>query len=377
MIPAVVRHTFAPLTAVLAVLSLSCSQSTEPIRIGLAGPFSNSVGEPMRQAAELAVQEINAAGGIKGRPIELVARDDYGHPDSAIVLAGELDRAGVVAVVGHVNSGASLAAAPVYNRASDPIPQITPSSTAPAITDAGPYTFRMCPSDLAYGAALARFARERLGYERGAVLYLNNEYGRGIRRTFIEEFERQGGRVTEADPYLGDTPAVGPYLERIGQRGDAQFVMVAGNQREAEEALRAARGRGLKLPFMGGDGLEGIEDAGALAEGTYITLGYLPSVDTERNRRFTGKWAQRYGTAQPSQAGAATYYAISLLRDVIGRLGTARGAIRDGLAAVGQTEPAFEGVTGTIAFDQNGDVPDIQVIIGVVRNGRLEPAVMP
>jgi branched-chain amino acid transport system substrate-binding protein len=360
---------------VLLFLLSACHGATGPIRIGLAGPFSDPVGAPMKRAAELAVEEINAAGGIQGRPIELVPRDDFGDPDSAVVVATSLEAAGVVAVIGHVYSGTTLAAAPIYNGASTPVVQISPSSSSPEVTDAGPYTFRVCPSDLAHGAALARYARDQLRLERGAILYLNDEYGRGIRRTFTAEFIQRGGTVLESDPYLGSTPNVDAYLDRLVLRQRAEFILVAGNRSEAEEALRGARQRKLRMPFMGGDGLEGIEEAGALSEGTYVSAAYLPGIDTPKNRRFTVAYRQKYPEAgSPNQPAAATYDVLYLLRDVIATTGTARRAIRDGVAAVGRTAPPFEGVTGRIAFDENGDVPEQRVIIGIVHGGNVQPA---
>ena len=156
-----------------------------PIRIGVAGSFSDPIGLPMKLAAELAAEEINATGGINGRPIELVARDDYADPDSAVFIANDLYESGVTAVVGHLFSGPTLAAAPVYNGGPDPVVAISPSSSSPEVSSAGDYTFRICPSDLAHGAALAHWVRQRLGSRRGAVLYLNDQYGRGIRQTFV------------------------------------------------------------------------------------------------------------------------------------------------------------------------------------------------
>ena len=123
----------------LLLLSLAaCGDSGGPIRIGLAGPFSDPVGAPMKRAAELAVEEINAAGGVRGRPLELVARDDFGDPDSAVAVASALVGERVVAVIGHVYSGTTLAAAPVYNDANDPVVQISPSSSSPDVTTAAP-----------------------------------------------------------------------------------------------------------------------------------------------------------------------------------------------------------------------------------------------
>ncbi len=121
-----------PLVSAVLLALVACSPADRPIRIGLAGPFTDPVGAPMLRAAELAVDEINQSGGINGRPIELVTRDDYGDADSAVSAATRLVDAGVVAVVGHVFSGTTLASAPVYNAAR--ITQISPSSSSPLVT---------------------------------------------------------------------------------------------------------------------------------------------------------------------------------------------------------------------------------------------------
>jgi branched-chain amino acid transport system substrate-binding protein len=324
----------------------------------------------MRRAAELAVAEINASGGVGGRPIELVLRDDYGEPDSAVNAAEALVDAGVVAVVGHVYSGATLAAAPVYNAAR--IVQISPSSSSPQISNAGAYTFRTCPSDLQQGEALARYAADRLNLRRATILYLNDDYGRGLRQTFAREFIRLGGMVDAMDPYLGDQPDVTSYIERLARQGSSQFVFMGGYREEAEVALRTARARGVKVPFFGGDALEGLERAGALAEGSYISNAYLASFDTPKNRVFVAAYATRYpGTIAPNQPAAATYDIIYMLRDAIAHGATGGPALRDAIAKIGTSAPAFDGVTGEIAFDTAGDVPRQRVIIGRVESGQV------
>jgi branched-chain amino acid transport system substrate-binding protein len=361
------------------VVSLSACGATEggPIRIGVAGSLSDPIGLPMKLAAELAVEEINAGGGVHGRPLELVARDDYADPDSAVFIANDLYQEGVTAVVGHVFSGPTLAAAPIYNGGPDPVVAISPSSSSPEITSAGDYTFRICPSDLTHGAILARWTYQHLGYRRGAVLYLNDQYGRGIRQTFVQEFSRLGGEVSAIDPYLGDKPDVSPYLDRL-QRARAEFLIVAGNRGEAEEIIRQARRRGLAVPVLGGDGLEGIHEAGALAEGVYLSSAYFPAIPTDANRRFVESYHRKYPDAgAPNQPAAATYDAIYLLRDVIARAGTNRAAVRRALAGVGSATAPFDGVTGTVAFDAAGDVPNQNVYIGQVKHGAIEVAEVP
>lgn len=149
--------------ALVAALLLGCQGDGGPVRLGVAGSFSDPIGIPMQLAAELAAEEINAAGGIGGRPLELVIRDDYADPDSAVFIAGDLYDSGVSAVVGHLFSGTTLAAAPVYNGGDDPVAAISPSSSSPEVSSAGDHTFRVCPSDLAHGAALAEWVREKIG----------------------------------------------------------------------------------------------------------------------------------------------------------------------------------------------------------------------
>lgn len=360
---------------ILAAIGVgSCRRSSaDVVRVGVVGSFSDPIGLPMKQAAELAAEEINAAGGINGRRLELVMRDDYADPDSAVFIAGDLYDSDVSAVVGHLFSGETLAAAPVYNGGTTPVAAISPSSSSPELTSAGNYTFRICPSDLAHGAALAHWVRDRLHLTHGALLYLNDEYGRGIRQTFVDEYLKLGGALQAIDPYLGDRPEVGPYLDRLARGEHPEFLVVAGNRGEAEEILRQARKRGLNVPLLGGDGLEGIQEAGALAEGVYLSSPYFPTIPTPANRRFVESFRKKYPDAgAPNQPAAATYDAVYLLRDIIARVGTSREAVRRALAGVGTATPPFEGVTGTVGFDTSGDVSTQNVYIGLVRRGAVE-----
>jgi branched-chain amino acid transport system substrate-binding protein len=360
---------------ILAAIGVgSCHRSSaDVVRIGIIGSFSDPVGLPMKQAAELAAEEINAGGGINGRPLELVIRDDYADPDSAVFIAGDLYDSDVAAVVGHLYSGETLAAAPIYNGGNTPVAAISPSSSSPELTTAGNYTFRVCPSDLAQGPALAHWVRDRLHLTHGALLYLNDDYGRGIRRTFVEEYLKLGGALQSIDPYLGDRPDVGPYLDRLARSEPPEFLVVAGDRGQAEEILRQARKRGLNMPVLGGDGLEGIEKAGALAEGVFLSSPYFPTIPTAANRRFVEAFRKKYPEAgAPNQPAAGTYDAVYLLREVIARTGTNREAVRRALAVVGTATPPFEGVSGAFGFNTAGDVSRQNVYIGLVHRGAVE-----
>ena len=131
----------------------------------------------------------------------------------------------------------------------------------------------------------------------------------------------------------------------------------------------------MTIPILGGDGLDGIEKAGALAEGVYFTSAYFPTIATDANRKFVAAYRHKFPDAgMPNQTAAATYDAIYLLREVIGRVGAERQAVREAIAGVGTKSPAFTGVTGVVAFDNAGDVPEQNVYIGMVRSGAVEVA---
>ena len=148
-----------------AVLVLAaCAGGRRPILIGLTGPFSQPRGVSMRHAAQLAADEINAAGGIHGRRLQFVVADDSGSEDQAIRIAKAFsDSAGLVAVVGHLSSNTTLAAGRVYGAGANPLLMISPSASSPDLTGFSPYLFRVTPNDLNQGQQIARFARRALG----------------------------------------------------------------------------------------------------------------------------------------------------------------------------------------------------------------------
>lgn len=328
----------------------------------------------MLAAARLAVEEINAQrGGIRGRPVELVIEDDSAQNARAIQIAQRFrDDPTVLAVVGHLTSGTTIAAADIYNHGERPILAISPSASNPELTGAGRFTFRVCATDLVHGTVLARFAMQRLNARNAAIIYLNDDYGRGILGTFADELRSLGGTIVAQDPVLGGRTDVGPYLDRLQQSGArAQVIMLAGDRASAVTVLQQARARGMTLPLIGGDALSGIQSEGALAEGVYLTSNYLPERPGEINATFLAAYAAANNEAVPDHRGAGAYDAVHIIAAAIEAAGTDRLKIRDAVAAVGNSRPAYEGVTGLIAFDERGDVRDKSVLIGVIRGGRI------
>lgn len=360
-----------PLLVGALLLASSCHSGPSTVRIGLAVSLDDAGVLPMRLGAELAAKEINDSGGIDGRRLELVVENDFGDPDSSVALATRLYDSDVSAVIGGAYSGVTLAAAPVYNGGRRPLVQLSPSASSPLVSGAGDYTFRLCPSDLAYGAALAHFARDR-GLNRAAVLYVNDEYGRGVRRTFATEYVRLGGELIEVDPFLPGAADIGAYLVRLARQRRVDLLVLAANQDEGLAVLRQLKAAGNRLPVVAADGMVGAERvAPALMEGVYVSSAYIESDPREENRRFVAAYREAYPEAGlPDQGAASSYDAVRLLA------GAAKGTqdrsqLRDRLAGVGGTESPFEGVVGPLGFDSLGDVPTLAVRVGVVRRGEL------
>ncbi len=365
---ATLRHAAA---GILAAAVLGCAAGGEPVALGLAGPLSQERGLSMRLGAELAVAEINRAGGVRGHPLALVLQDDSARPEVAVSAARSFYAdPRVVAVIGHLTSATTLAAAPIYGGGRRPLAVISPSASAPSLSNAGPYVFRACPTDVAHGTQLAQFAYRRLGVRTAAILYQNDEYGRGIRQTFSQEFIRLGGRLVSSDPYVPEVPSFEPYLRRLSQRGGADALLIAGTATAAERILPTLDTVGLRLRVLGGDGLSGLETL-RRAEGVFMSTAYLPERPGERNAAFVEAYRAAYPGRPLDHRGAAAYDIVYLLARGLATVGPDRRRLRDYLAGVGSASPPFEGVTGSIAFDQQGDVPGKAVALGVIRGGRL------
>lgn len=354
-----------------ALCLAACTRETGPIVIGLAGPMTDPLGVAQLRAARLAVDQINQRGGLRGgRLLRLKVVDDSGSANGAVLAARALyEDATVVAVVGHVTSGATIAAARVYGSGDRPLPMVSPTASSSELSGISPYAFRVCPSDLSHGPALARFARRRLGARRAGILYMNDDYGRGVRAAFAAEFTRLGGTVVEQDPYLATTGSLEPYMTRM--RGAVDVLMLAADIQGAELALREVRRQGLRWPVVGSDGMVGVEANGPLAEGLHLSSAYLSDRPGEQNAAFVVDFFRSSQGERPNDVAALTFDVVQLLSQGIAAVGADRRAVRDYLASVGSRRPAFEGVSGRIAFDANGDVPGKPLTIAVVRNGRL------
>jgi branched-chain amino acid transport system substrate-binding protein len=366
--PAPRRAGRSPRAAALLALALLAGcrggSTGDDVVLGFAAPLKDAYGRNALDGAQLAVKELNAAGGR----IRLVVKDDEGDTERAIAVAQELaDDPAVVAVVGHNNSAPTIAAAPLYSAAG--LAAVAISATAPAISELGPWIFRVASSDSANAVELARVAAAR--GKKVAVMFANDEYGQELTESFTAALRASGHSVVETDPYLEETEDFRPYLERLRRRG-VDLIFLAGSEQGATTLVPQARALGLDARFLGGDGVEGLAARGGVYEGMMIGVLFHPQASAEA-RRFAEAFRAAYGR-EPDSSAALAYDAVRLLARAAQDGGADRVRIRETLERVGVEggTPAFEGVAGAIRFDARGDPVGKRFVVGVARGGRVE-----
>lgn len=370
-----VRRTWTMLALSLTLAACGGAGSGDTIVIGVTGPFSQPRGVSMKAGAELAAAEINKAGGIDGKQIELVFADDSASNDAAVRIATEFraDKR-IVAVIGHLTSGPTAAAAPIYNGDGVPMALISPSASAPSLSeDGGRAVFRVCPTDFAHGQALARHARNVLRARTAAILYENDSYGRGVASNFVADFRQLGGTIVSEDPYNKALASFEPYLRRLQQKGGADVILIAGTRDGAERILATRDSLRITSTVLAGDGVIGIEATGK-AEGMLVSSAWLADRPDATSQAFVAAYQAANANARPDHRGAGAYDIMHLLARAIEAVGPDRVKIVQYLEGVGSASAAYDGVTGRIVFDSLGDARDKSVAVGVVRNRALVTA---
>lgn len=342
----------------------------EPIRIGFFMSITGrdaSFGEASLHGARLAVDGLNAAGGLLGRPVELVVEDDRSLAgESATAVKKLISRDRVVALVGECSSARTLEAASVAQAAG--VPLVTPAATSPRVTQVGDEIFRVCFIDEFQGRVIATFARRRLGLQRAALLVDSSApYSVGLADYFSRTFTALGGEIVATQNYIGSEADFRAQLTAIrAARPDALFL--PGYYVAAGLVARQARELGMNATLLGGDGFEApqlLAIGGDALEGTYYATHFAVESTGQASRVFVEAFRKRYGAA-PNGLAALTYDAVRLVADAIGRAGTTdRAAVRRALAGT----RGFEGVTGLTTINKRRDADKDAAII-TIRNGK-------
>ncbi len=320
------------------------------------------------EAVRFALDEINEAGGLLGRRVEVLEFDNQSTALGSLAAARQAVEAdvggGVTTVIGASWSDHSSAMAPVLQEAG--IPMITPVSTNPKVTLHGDYIFRACYIDPYQARVMARFAFEDLG-ARTAVTLVNvsRSYSEDLARFFTDNFHELGGQLLWRGGYILDTADYKTLLQKV-QEFDPDVLYVPGDYRDSSFIIKQARDMGLRATILGADafGPRIYDYIGEQADGCYYTTHWHRDSPLPESWEFVRRWEKLHGEIRQTTI-ALTYDAVMLWAAAVKRAGSFdRVAVRDALAA---TED-FTGVTGAISFDANGD-PVKQVVINKLENG--------
>lgn len=351
-----------PLRLLLLALIGACSHaSSSTVVLGAAGPWNEAYGKANQNGIQLALDEINASPAWSGNRLQIEFQNDSGSGARASAIAqGFVNDPRIVAVVGHVNSGAMVSAAHVYDKH---LAAIATTATSPSLTGVSPWTFRVIPSDSANGMTIARFAN-KLGRKRAAVLYENNAYGRGLADNFRRSF---AGQLIAFDPIAEGADQDFDAFVSWYKREKPDLVFVASTDASGLSFLKEARRQHLDADLVGGDGWQTLAP-NALAEGIYVGAPFTAQDPRPEVQTFVAAYRRKYNET-PDGNAALAYDVTKLLAHAVERVGGDRVKIRDYLANLADGE--FHGVTGKIRFRADGDPVDKGIVMTRVIHGAM------
>jgi branched-chain amino acid transport system substrate-binding protein len=347
-------------------------RAAEPIKVGEYASLTGKeagFGQTSHHGVVLAIEEINAAGGVLGRPLELAYEDNQTKAgESATAVKKLISRDKVIALIGEVSSTRSLEAAPIAQR--EKIPMIAPAATNEKVTQVGNYIFRVCFIDPFQGNVMAKFAKEDLKVKKVAVLSsVANAYSLGLAKVFKETFTKNGGQVVSEKSFTEGDKDFRAQLTAV-KAANVEAVFVPSYYTEAALIVRQARDLGITVPFFGGDGWEDeqlLNIGGEALNGCYYSTHFSAENTDPAVGKFVGKYKARWGGELPGAFSALGYDAIFVLAQAIKRAGTTDGPkLRDALAETKN----FSGATGVTTLDKDRNASKPATIIAI-KNGKL------
>ncbi|MDO9493504.1 ABC transporter substrate-binding protein [Acetobacterium sp.] len=344
--------------------------SADVVKLGFIGPMTGDAaiyGSSAEEGAQLAVAEINAAGGIDGKNIELVAYDSKADQTEAINAYNRLrDQDGVVAVIGGTLSGETLAMKDIMVQ--DNMPVLSPTATAVEVTQAAPNVFRACFLDDYQGQAAANFAATTLGAKTAALLIgTGNPYSEGVSEAFKAAFTAKGGTIAGSESYGTADKDFSAQLTKIKEM-NPDVVFVPDYVQTVGPILQKAKEMGITAKFVGADGWDGVQEEYAdAAQGNYFTNHYAADSPSETVQNFITAYKKEYDKV-PNSFAALGYDAVYAMVEAITAAGSTDSA--DIITALKATDHA--GVTGTLKFDEEGNPKDKEVTIIKIDGGQLK-----
>ncbi|WP_294430470.1 ABC transporter substrate-binding protein [uncultured Treponema sp.] len=361
------------MTAISAVtLALAgCNSKSSAIKIGSIGPLSGNYavyGGDCKNGVELAINEINAEGGVNGQLIELIAEDDEGQPEKSVSAYKKLvTKDGVKLIVGSLTSGCAIAITPLAQ--AQKIVQVAPAATAPALTDAGNYIFRACYDDPFQGTVGGKFAAENLGAKNAAILYdIGNDYSVGLTENFRAAFEKAGGSIVSLESYSTGDKDFNAQLTKI-KNANPDVVYLPDYYSTVALIVKQLRAQGINTPIVGADGWDGLtENAGDEVLNGFYSNHYAADSTEPKVQNFVKNYKAKYNLT-PTSFAALGYDAIYMIRDAILKAGSADSEkVRTALEATNG-----DYVTGHLTFNEKHNPVKGAVIVELVKgeDGKL------
>lgn len=368
---------------ILALGIYGCSKNdSSRINIGVIAELTGdipAVGASCKNAAEMAVAEVNDAGGIqlgeKKYKINLIIEDNAGKADQSASAAQKLiTQQKVTAIIGPNASRYALPAAEIAE--SSKVVLITPWSTAPKATldsktgASKKYIFRACFIDPFQGRVVAKFALDNLHLKKAAVLYdVASEYNKGIAEIFKDVYEQNGGKVVAFETYTTNDKDFSSQLTKIKQAAP-EVIFLPNYYSEVPLQIQQAKRLGITVPFIGGDAWgseELVKLCGKDCNDYYFSTHYAADAATDITKKFIAGYKAKYGNT-PDDVAALTYDSFGLLLQAIKTAGkNDRQAVRDALAKI----PQYEGVTGNMQFKEGSGDPVKSAVILKIKDGKF------
>lgn len=355
----------------IAILLLGDCIKKEPILLGFAAELTgrqSELGVQERNGVQMAIEKINAAGGVAGHQIELIVRDDLGTPEGAVTADRELIKAGVAAIIGHATSGQTMAGLPLANAAH--IVMISPTTSTTELCRKDDYFFRLLPTLRDRARGLAGHIYKRRGITRSAVIYdtNNSAYVEPYRKNFEEEYLSLGGSITGAAGFSSaERPDFDTLLSRLrAGKPDGLFILASDN----DTALIAQRARltGWVTPLFTSAWAQTetlIKNGGKAAEEMEFEMTYAMNSQAQAFLDFKTQYQERFGRA-PSFGAMLGYETALVLAEVLKKSGGRATGLKEALLGVKD----FPGLVDTFSFDQNGDVMR-PYYLGKILDGRF------
>jgi branched-chain amino acid transport system substrate-binding protein len=356
----------------LTLFGLVAAGCSSDVKVGAVisetGTMS-SYGEKVKKGIDLATEEINAAGGIRGGQVTVAYRDDATNKEMARQVTEELiDEEGIRVIIGGISSPITLAIAPVAEEKR--VILISPSASAPEISDAGDYIYRNYPSDILEGTAMAKFARD-LGLERMVLFVLDNEFGAGLKHFFTQGYQSKYRSVVKSFDFRdGETAGFPAMVEEVKELAP-DGIYIAAYLQDMSELLKLLDEAGVKAVLLGSASVtpDLIRMAGPASENLVYPQ---PPFDVQSHepavRAFVDAYRAKY-SEDPDSYAAHGYDALKLLAQAMENAGgTHPDDVRIGFSSIKD----YDGAAGHTAFDENGDVVRYPRMF-IIRDGRAMP----